>query len=66
MCYYFFCILNFYLFLTVLGLGCCAGFSLVVAHRLLIVVASLAADHGLSSCGSQALEHRLNSSGTWA
>ena len=44
-----------YLFLAVLGLHCCRGFSLtvesggyslVVAHRLLIVVASLV-EHGL-------------------
>ena len=45
------------LFLAVLGLPCCVGFSLVVesrsysvvvGHRLLIVVASLAAEHRLS------------------
>ena len=45
-----------YLFLAVLGLCCCTGFSpvvasrvysLVAAHRLLIVVASLVAEHGL-------------------
>ena len=68
--------------MTVLGLHCCAGFSLVVAkgsyslvavHGLLIAVASLVAEdrlegmqasvvsaRGLSSCGSQALEHRLS------
>ena len=53
------------------------GLSLVVVHGLLIGVASLVADHGLwgmwvsvvaacrfNSCGSQALEHRLNSCGT--
>ena len=47
----------FVLFLAVLGLHGCAGFSLVVAsggyspganHRLLTVVASLDAEHGLS------------------
>ena len=37
----------------------------------LIVVASLVAEHGsrvsgLSSCCSSAVEHRLNSYGTWA
>ena len=70
-----------YLFLAVLGLCCCIGFSLVAESEdcslvevcgLLIVVASLAAEHrlsggrpsvvgahGLSTCGSQALEHRL-------
>ena len=43
------------LFLAVLGLGCCVGFSLVavsrgyslVEHGLLIVVASLVAEHRL-------------------
>ena len=62
-----------------LGLCCCEDFSLVVVHRLLIVVASLVAEHrlwgakvlvvltcGLSSWGSQALEHRLNSCRVWA
>ena len=66
-----------------LGLCCWEGFSLVAAsggyfpgsvHRLLIVVASLVAEHGLqgmqapvaesrglSNQGSQALEHRLHS-----
>ena len=46
----------FYLFLAVLGLCCCTGFSLVVViggcslvavHGLLIAVASLVAEHGL-------------------
>ena len=54
------------------------GNSLTVVHRLLIA-ASLAAEHGLEgtwgpvagvfglrSCSFQALEHRLNSCGTWA
>ena len=45
------------LFLAVLGIHCCMGFSLVVKsrsyslvveHGLLIVVASLVAEHGLS------------------
>ena len=48
----------------------CAGFSLWwllllqsmgSRHTALVVVAQ-----GLSSCGSQALEHRLSSCGTWA
>ena len=54
----FFCFFkqNFYLFLAVLGLFCCVGFSLVAASggyslvavlRLLIAVASLVAEHGL-------------------
>ena len=68
-----------------LGLCCCAGFSLVVAsysaiHGLLIVVASLVAEHrlhpgawasvavvcGISIHSSRALEHGLNSCGTEA
>ena len=69
----------FFLFMAVLGLCHCTGFapiaasggySLAVVLRLLFAVASLAAEHGLqgagvglSSCGSQALEHRLNSCG---
>ena len=49
-------ILFIYLFLAVLGLHCCSGFSLVVTsrgyslvavHGLLIVVASLAAEYKL-------------------
>ena len=35
-----------YLFLAVLGLHCCAGFSLVAMHGLLIAEASVAAEHG--------------------
>ena len=55
------------------------GQSLVVVHGLLIVVASLGAEHGLSGvqtlvaeacvlsgCGSPALEHVLNSCGAQA
>ena len=77
-----------YLFLAVLDLCCCAGFSLVAASggyypaavcRLLFVVASHVAEHGLqgaqasaaaaqglSSCASQTLECKLNSCGTQA
>jgi len=53
-----------------LGLHCCMGFSPVVVCRLLLVVASLTVEHGalghlgFSSCGSRALERRLNSCGT--
>ena len=36
-----------YLFLGMLGLHCCVGFSLVPVHGLLISVASLFAKHGL-------------------
>ena len=40
---------HFYiLFLAVLGLHCCTGFSLIVVHGLLIVVASSVVEHGLS------------------
>ena len=60
------------LFLLLPGLfsSCSAwGYSLVEASGLLIAVAALIVEHGLrsegfSSCGSQALEHRLNSCGT--
>ena len=59
---------NFIYFLAKLDLHCCMVFSLVVVRGLLIAAASLVAEHGLSfgSCGSQALEHRLNSCGAWA
>ena len=36
-----------YLFLAVLDLRCCTGFSLVAEYRLLIAVVSLAAEHRL-------------------
>ena len=36
-----------YLFWTVLGLHCCLGYSLLVVLGLLIVVASLVAEHRL-------------------
>ena len=36
-----------YLFVAMLGLHCCVGFSLVTVHGLLISVASLVAKHGL-------------------
>ena len=55
------------------------GSSLIVVHRLFIVVASLFVEHGLqnvqasvgavqglSGCSSWALKHRLNSYGAWA
>ena len=56
-CCFFKILFIFNLIFFVLGLHCCAGFSLVVAsggyspvanHRLLTVVASLDAEHGLS------------------
>ena len=75
--YFFFNFIYLFLLFAVLGLSCCSlafsslasrGYSLVAVHGLLIAVASLAAEHrfqGLdfSSCGSQALEHRLSSCG---
>ena len=42
------------------------GLLFVVVHGLLIAVASLVAEHGLSNCDSWALEFRLSSHGTWA
>ena len=49
-----------YLFLAVLGLHCCTGFSLVAAHRFLMAVASIFADHRLSGPGSVAVAHGLS------
>ena len=48
------------------------GYSLTVVHRLLTAVASFVVEHrlyraqGLSSCGSQVLEHRLSGCGAQA
>ena len=69
-----------YLFLAALGLCCCARsfFSCVEQRllfievcRLLVVAASLVAEHGLkecglSSCGTSALERRFSSCGARA
>ena len=79
-CFFFF---NFYLFLyflAMLGLRCCAGFSLVVWDRgyslavsreqlllrwgLLLLEAQALGHSGFSSLGSRALEYRLNTCGT--
>ena len=51
----FIVVLCIYLVLALLGLLCCAGFSVAVETRgyLLVVV------FGLSGCGFWALEHRL-------
>ena len=66
--------LKFYLFLklflAVLYLHCCTGFSLVSVCRLLIVVASHCGAQargilGCSSWGSQAPKRRLSSYGPW-
>ena len=70
--FFIYCI---YLFLAVLGLCCCSrafsscgerGLLFIAVHGLLIAVVSLAAEHGLWSCGSQALERRLSSCGARA
>ena len=60
------------LFLAALGLRCCArafsscgSFSCCGAWAV-GARASLAVACGLSSCGSQGLEHRLSSCGAWA
>ena len=65
-----------YLFLTVPGLRCCTGFSLVVGSegyslvvvlRLLTVAASLVAEHRLwSTQASVVVGHGLSSRGSWA
>ena len=60
-------ILLFILFLAALGLRCtkasrCGGFSCCGAWSL-DGQASVATARGLSSCGSQALEHRLSNCG---
>ena len=52
--------------MAVLGLCCCAGYSLVVVDRLLIAVASLVVEHRLQGTQTQelqlpSLEHRLAS-----
>ena len=73
-------LINFYLFLAVLGLCCCLGFSLVVASggysssrrpslscSVFPCCGARAAGHeDFSSSGSWALEHRLGSCGSWA
>ena len=75
--FFFLIILFIYIFLAVLGLHCCTGFSPAVAigGSLLVVVCGLlmvvtrcraqALEHaGLSGCGSWALEHGFSSCGT--
>ena len=69
--YFFKCM---YLFLTMLGLCCCVGFSLAVVigptlavvHGLLIAVTSLV-EHGLSGVQASVVgAHGLSSYGSWA
>ena len=78
--YFFSPFIYLFLFLAVLGLHCCTrafssctelGLLLVAVHRLLTALASPVWSTGsrvcgLNSRGSQALEHRLNSSGLHA
>jgi len=61
--------------LAVLGLHCCAGFSVVVGSWGATLSCSArashgsgfsSAEHGLSSCGSWAPDHRLNGCGAQA
>ena len=52
--------LTLFFFLTMLGLCCCSGFSL---RRLHLLQSTGPRAHGLRSCDSQALEHRLNGCG---
>ena len=58
----FFLKLFIYYFLAVLGLPCCAGFSVVAETRGY----SLAVVLGLRGCGFWAVEHRLKSCVVWA
>ena len=51
-----------YLFLALLGLPCCAGFSVVAETRGYLLAVVL----GLSGCGFWAVEHRLKSCVVWA
>ena len=56
-----------FFFLALLGLHCCGGFSLLVVSRGYSRYAARALGcKGFSSCGSQALEHRLDSCATQA
>ena len=75
-CVLFVCLLIYlFLFLAVLGLRCCAGFSLavvsgacsrIVVHRLLIAVPSLVGEHRLwGAWASVVVVHRLQSCGIW-
>ena len=50
-------------FLAVLGLHCCAGFSLAVVHGLLIAAASVA-EQGLKRTGSIVVAHGFSCSAT--
>ena len=58
LCYY-----GGYYSVAVLGLLTAVA-SLVAEHRLYGMWASVAAAHGLSTCGSEAQEHKLDGYGT--
>ena len=64
--FYFYLFILFIYFLSALGLLCCTrtfsscgkrGLVFLVVHGLLIVVASLVAEHGLQACRLQQLQH---------
>ena len=63
-----------FIFLVMLSLCCCSGFSLVSANGGYSWLQSTGSEvwpavvvaHGLSSCSLQALEHRLSSCGSRA
>lgn len=62
---FFLLYIQFYLcILAGLGLCFCVGYPLLAMCRILLWTAG-SRTHGLGSCGSQALEHRLNSCGAW-
>ena len=73
--FYYYLNIFIYLFLAVLHLSCCVGFSLVVVSGGLrpVAMASLA-ERGLQGTRASVLQHedsvvaapRLNSHGTWA
>ena len=66
--FYFIIILKIfiYLFLAVLGLRCCSGFSLVVERRLLSSCGEWASRCGGFSCGAQSPGHTgFSSGGSW-
>ena len=53
----FFNILFIFIYLAILGLNCCMGFSLVAVQGLLIGVAALVVEHRLWVCRHWELEH---------
>ena len=53
--YYYFFYSCIYLFLAMLGLPCCVGFSLIAVHGLFLAVASLLEEHRLWNTWAQSL-----------